>query len=166
MTMSSSMPKDACSHTDLTMKLDFLRERARRSTIGVIAPLGHGPTQSGVGSPAALIRSFASTLCDVNEPPIAVEALDEVENDIGLEPFQRADGLLHVQVAGNLHRFVAEAPEGRRDRLELDENVELVGLGLLAYRIEENRNTHDRLTARSAPSAAPGARRRTGECGR
>ena len=72
-TMSSSMPNDACSQTDLTMKLAFFRERARLSTIGAIPPSGHGPTQSGVGSPAALMRSFARTLWEVRKRASAGE---------------------------------------------------------------------------------------------
>ena len=67
------MPNDACSQTALTMKLGFLLERARRSTIGLIPPPGHGPIQSGVGSPAALIRSFARTLWEVRKRASAGE---------------------------------------------------------------------------------------------
>jgi hypothetical protein len=103
---------------------------------------------------------------DEDEPPVPVEAFDEVEDGIRFEAVEGTRCLSHIEAARNLDRFVAEATERRRDRLELDENVELVGLGLLADSVKENRNAHDRLRGRGEPPEPSAALARTGGCDR
>ena len=101
-----------------------------------------------------------------DEPAVAVEGLDEIEDRMGFECIEDAYGIPHVEPARDLHRFVPEPAERRGHRLELNENVELVRFRLLAHGIEQNGNAHDDLTRGGAPLHAPSAPSRNGECGR
>ena len=170
-TTSSSMPNDACSQTDLTMKLAFFRERARLSTIGVIPPSGHGPDPVGgrkprgpdpllrenlVGGEKEGLRGRAGVRDahrvenrrhEEDEPSVAVETFDEIENRVGLERVESVDDApARPELQGTFTDSCPRRPSDARHRLELNENVELVRLRLLADRIEENRNAHDGLT--------------------